>query len=185
MTRVAVAAMALATLAGLLYTLNRIDEVAVAPPAVDNHLPRYTLGQAKLVRYDASGQPSMRATADSIEYFDDESAVASVLKLDVLSGTKTPWHLEAPTGRLAPGSPVLTLSGDVLAQGQWPDNGEAVTVQTPTLTVDSDQHQLSTDAPVIADSLTRRGTGTGMSANWERQDLRLLNNVKMRYDLSR
>lgn len=185
MTRVAVAALAIATVAGLLYALNRIDDVAVVADSTDDRLPRYTLSGAVLVRYDASGQPAMRATATSLEYFDDESAVASSLKLDVLSGTRTPWHIEAPTGRLPPGSKVLALSGNVQADGQWPDNGEAVTLRTPTLKVDPDLHLLSSDALVTAESRSRQGSGTGLAANWLKQDLHLLNNVKMRYEVTR
>ena len=185
MTRIAVAAIAAAALAGLLYTLNRIDDVAVVAGKTDDRLPRYTLTSAVLTRYDADGQPALKATASSLEYFDDESAVATTLTLDTLSGTRTPWHIQAPTGRLAPGSKVLALSGDVIANGQWPDNGEAVIVRTPTLMVDPDHHLLSTDDPVTADSRTRQSSSTGMNANWQQQDLRLLNNVKMRYEVTR
>lgn len=185
MTRIAVAAIAVAALAGLLYTLNRLDEVAVIASTTDDRLPRYTLSNAELTRYDADGQPALRATATSLEYFDDESAQASTLKLDVLSGARTPWHIEAPTGSLAPGSRVMALSGNVTADGQWPDNGEAVSLRTPSLLVDPDRHLLSTDAAVTADSRTRQGSAIGMTANWVQQDLRLINNVKMRYEVTR
>lgn len=185
MTRTAVAAIAVAALAGLLYTLNRIDDVAVVATTVDDRLPRYTLSNAELTRYDADGEAALKATASSLEYFDDESAQATTLVLDVLSGARTPWHITAPTGTLAPGSRVMTLSGNVIADGQWPDNGEAVTVRSPTMKIDPDAHLLSTDADVSADSRTRKGTATGMTANWTQQDLRLLNNVKMRYEVNR
>eukprot|EP01034_Spumella_vulgaris_P011629 gene11629-14798_t len=73
MTRVAVAAIAVASLAGLLYTLNRIDDVAVVSTEADNRLPRFTLTAAELTRYDAAGEPALKATAANLEYFDDES----------------------------------------------------------------------------------------------------------------
>ncbi len=185
MTRVAVAAIAVAALAGLLYTLNRIDDVAVVSTEADNRLPRYTLTAAELTRYDAAGEPALKATAANLEYFDDESAQATTLVVDVLSGTKTPWHITSPTGNLAPGSRVMTLSGEVIANGQWPDNGEAVVVRSPTMKIDPDAHLLSSDVDVHADSRTRKGTAIGMTANWAQQDLHLLNNVKMRYEVNR
>lgn len=185
MTRIAVTAIAVATLAGLLFTLGRIDDIALEPAASDDKLPRYTLTDAELIRFDGTGQPAMKATAATLEYFDDESALATTLVVDVLSGPRTPWHIDAPTGRLSPGSRALTLSGDVVASGQWPDNGEALVLRSPTMTVDPDAHVLRTDAAVLADSRSRKGTAVGMTANWEKQDLRLLDNVKMRYDATR
>lgn len=185
MTRVAVATIAVAALAGLLFTLSRIDDVALAPEAAGSTLPRYTLTGATLTRYDADGQPALKATAATLEYFDDESATATTLVVDVLSGPKTPWHVEAPTGRLRAGSRDIELNGNVVANGQWPDNGEPLVVRAPTMTVNPDRHLLNTAAPVEVESRTRRGTAVGMNANWDQQDLRLLDNVKMRYEATR
>jgi len=184
-TRIAVAGIAALALAGLLFTLSRIDDVAVEPAAPDNRLPRYTLTGAELTRYDVQGQPALKATAATLEYFDDESAQATTLVLDVISGPTTSWHIEAPTGTLKPGSREMRLEGDVVANGNWPDNGEPVTLKTPTLWVDPDSHTLRTDAVVQAASRTRNGSATGMNANWVQHDLHLLNNVKMRYEATR
>lgn len=185
MTRIVVATIAVAALAGLLFTLNRIDDIALDVAASPDKLPRYTLTQADLTRYDAAGQPSMKATAATLEYFDDESATATTLVVDVLSGPKTPWHIEAPAGNLRAGSREIELTGEVVAHGQWPDNGEALVLRSPSMIVNPDTHVLHTAAVVDVDSRTRKGTAVGMDANWEKQDLRLLNNVKMRYDVTR
>lgn len=185
MTRIAVASIAVAALAGLLFTLTRIDDIALEPAKSDDKLPRYTLTGAELTRFDAGGQPSMKATAATLEYFDDESALATTLVVDVLSGTKTPWHIDAPAGNLRAGSRELELTGDVVANGLWPDNGEALVLRSPTMTVNPDTHVLHTAAAVDVESRSRKGTATGMNANWEKQDLRLLDNVKMRYEVTR
>lgn len=185
MTRIAVATIAVAALAGLLFTLNRIDDIALEPAASDDKLPRYTLSGAELTRYDAAGRPAMKATAATLEYFDDESATATTLAVDVLSGPKTPWHIEAPAGALRAGSREIELSGNVVANGQWPDNGEALVLRAPSMIVNPDTHVLRTATAVDVDSRTRKGTATGMNANWEKQDLRLLDNVKMRYEVTR
>ncbi len=185
MTRIVVASIAVAALAGLLFTLTRIDDIALEPAADNDKLPRYTLTGAVLTRFDADGQPAMKATAATLEYFDDESANATTLVVDVLSGPKTPWHIEAPAGMLRAGSRDIELTGDVVANGQWPDNGEALVLRSPTMTVNPDTHLLRTAAAVEVDSKTRNGTAVGMNANWQKQDLRLLDNVKMRYDVTR
>lgn len=185
MTRIVVATIAVAALAGLLFTLNRIDDIALEPSAEDDKLPRYTLTAAELTRFDTAGRPAMTATAATLEYFDDESATATTLVVDVLSGAKTPWHIEAPAGRLRAGSREIELTGEVVAHGQWPDNGEALVLRSPSMTVNPDAHVLHTTAAVDVDSRTRKGTAVGMNANWEQQDLRLLDNVKMRYEVTR
>lgn len=185
MTRIAVATIAVAALAGLLFTLNQIDDIALEPAASDDKLPRYTLTGAELTRYDADGQPAMKATAATLEYFDDESATATTLVVDVLSGARTPWHIDAPAGNLPAGSREIELTGNVVANGQWPDNGEALVLRAPTMTVNPDAHVLHTAAAVAVDSRTRKGTAVGLNANWDKQDLRLLDNVKMRYEVTR
>ena len=121
MTRFVVATIAVAALAGLLFKLNRIDDIALDVAASPDKLPRYTLTQADLTRYDAAGQPSMKATAATLEYFDDESATATTLVVDVLSGPKTPWHIEAPAGNLRAGSREIELTGEVVAHTDWND----------------------------------------------------------------
>lgn len=185
MTRIAVVTVAVAALAGLLFTLSRIDDIALEPAASDDKLPRYTLTNAELTRFDAAGQPTMKATAATLEYFDDESALATTLVVDVLSGTRTPWHIDAPAGNLRAGSREIELTGEVIANGQWPDNGEALVLRSPSMTVNPDTHVLHTAAAVDVESRSRKGTAVGMNANWEKQDLRLLDNVKMRYEVTR
>lgn len=185
MTRIAVAGIAVVALGALLFSLNRIDDIALTEDAPRERLPRYTLNEAELVRYDVDGRPALKARAERLDYFDDESAQATVLVVDVINGPKTPWHLEAPTGMLPQGSGELLLSGGVVANGQWPDTGEPLVVRTPTLAVDPDRHLLRTDAPIDAASATRNGTAVGLSADWVAQDLKLLNQVKMRHDPTR
>jgi len=185
MTRIAVVTVAVAALAGLLFTLSRIDDIALEPAASDDKLPRYTLTNAELTRFDDAGQPAMKATAATLEYFDDESALATTLVVDVLSGTSTPWHIDAPTGNLRAGSREIELTGEVVANGQWPDNGEALVLRSPSMIVNPDTHVLHTAAAVDVESRSRKGTAVGMNANWEKQDLRLLDNVKMRYEVTR
>lgn len=186
MTRPVLIAVLLAALAGLYYTLQRIDDVAITQAAPDNQLPRYTLNGAELTRYDASGAPSLRAKAKTLEYFDDQSAKGEALAVDVLAGVKTPWHLESPGGTLPARSHVFVLDGgDVVATGFWPDNNEPVTVRTTEVWVDPDRHEIHTDRALKFESATRDGSATGLRANWTEQNMNLLNDVKMHYEANR
>ncbi len=182
MTRMMLAAGSALVLAGLFYTLWSIDDVAITTAPVDDKVPRYTLSKALLTRYDADGKPALQATAEMLEYFDDESAHADLLKLDVLSGATTPWRVTAPSGTLPAHSRNFLLEGDVLANGNWPDTGEPLTVRTQSLWVDPDKHELHTNRGVTFDSVSRDGAAVGMNANWAEKNLRLMNDVKMRYE---
>jgi len=183
MTRPYLIAALLLALAGLYYTLQRIDDVAIAPTAPDNTVPRYTLHDALMTRYDASGTPSLRATAKTLQYFDDESAKGDEMVVDVLSGPKTPWNIVSPKATLPAHSHTFLLEGgDVVAKGNWPDNNEPVTVVTTLLWVDPDTHEMHTDRGLTFQSATRDGSATGMRSNWTEQNMSLLNDVKMHYE---
>ncbi|GAC1630971.1 MAG: hypothetical protein NVS9B10_23890 [Nevskia sp.] len=183
MTRAYVIAALVLALAGLYYTLQRIDDVAITQAAPDNKVPRYTLNDAIVTRYDAAGLPSVRATAKTLEYFDDESAKGETLDVDVLAGVRTPWNVTAPNGMLPAHSHAFVLEGEVVAKGNWPDNDEAVTVQTTQLWVDTDRHELHTDRSLSFNSAMRDGSATGMRSNWIDRNMSLLNDVKMHYEV--
>jgi LPS export ABC transporter protein LptC len=171
--------------AGLYRTLQSIDDVTITTAATDGKLPRYTLNDAVITRYDADGVASMRATAKTLEYFDDESAHGETLNVDVLSGVRTPWKITAPSGLLPAHGHAFMLEGDVLAAGNWPDNLEPVTVHTTQLWVDPDQHEIHTDRLATFKSVTRDGSAIGLRSNWIDRNMSLLNDVKMRYEVKK
>lgn len=182
MTRPVLVTLLLLALAGLFYTLQRIDDVALAPVAPDAGLPRYTLNDAVITRYDADGTPAVRATAKTLEYFDDESARGDTLSVDVLSGVRTPWHAAAPSGMLPAHSHSFVLQGEVVADGHWPDTDEPVTVRTTELWIDPDRHEIHTERAVTLTGATRDGSATGLRSNWTDRNMSLLKDVKMHYD---
>jgi len=175
----------LLALIGLLYTLQRSNDVAITPAPEPNALPRYTLTNAVLTRYDTDGRPALRGHAQTLDYYDDESAHAENLQLDLLSTARAPWRATAPSGMLPAHSHRFLLEGNVVAEGRWPDNNEALTIRTEQLWVDPDQHSLQTDRPVTLTGATRDGSAVGVKANWVEQNMELLNDVKMHYEAKR
>lgn len=175
----------LLALIGLLYTLQRSNDVAITPAAEQNALPRYTLTNAVLTRYDANGRPALRGHAQTLDYYDDESAHAENLQLDLLSDTHAPWQATAPSGMLPAHSHRFLLEGEVVAVGRWPDNNEPLTIRTEQLWVDPDLHHLQTERAVTLTSASRDGSAVGMNAGWVDQNMELLNDVKMHYEAKR
>lgn len=183
MTRPVLAVLVLAVVAGLFFTLQRVDDAVLTPAGPDLRLPRYTLNDALLTRYDADGTPALKATAATLEYYDDESAKGTTLNVDVLSGTRTPWNLTAPAAMLPAHQHAFRLEGGpVIAKGQWPDNREDVTITTTLVWVDPDQHEFHTDRALTFQSATRDGSATGLRSNWTNRNMTLLNDVKMHYE---
>jgi LPS export ABC transporter protein LptC len=171
----------LPALAGLFYTFQRMDNSMVETPAPPTTLPRYTLAGADLVRFDSEGEPFLRGQAESIDYFDDQAGLAHNLQVDLATDDERSWHLTAPSANLPPHQRRFMLDGPVLASGEWPDNGEPLSLRTDRLWIDPDRHQIETDAPVDVHSDSRNGNAVGMRSDWAGQSLQLLHNVKMTY----
>lgn len=169
-------------LGALWLTFQRMDEGE--RPVLDENagLPRYTLHDATLMRYDADGLPSLQVTAATVTYFDNESGHAETLHADLLNDGRSGWRLQAPSADLPAHQRRIHLNGAVHGDGHWPDSGEALSLDTAEVWVDPDQRQFSTDAAVTVRSATRQADGTGLRGDWQTQRLQLLHDVVMTYD---
>ena len=183
--RVAIALLLAAALGGLLYTFQRMDSSSVAVRQGLATLPRYTVADAELTRYDTEGAVMLHGQAASVDYFEDQSGRAHDLQVDLISGGDRTWHLTSPAATLPPHQNRFMLEGPVLAGGQWPDSGEELLVRTQQLWVDPERREIDTDAPVELDSPHRSGNAVGLRSDWAQQSMQLLRNVKMSYEQPR
>jgi len=173
----------LASAAALLYSLYLQTRVAPGKPGSSNP-PRYTLDDVDWVRYNGSGQPSLRGHASEIDYYRDRSAIGKGLKITVLRHADTAWIATAPNGEMPAGDQRLRLDGKVQINGRWPDSDQALQIDTTRLWIDLHLHELSTDAGVTLSSVLRNGSATGLRADWMTRTLDLYADVKMTYDRS-
>jgi LPS export ABC transporter protein LptC len=169
-------------LGGLFYTFQHMDNSNVETPEAPVSLPRYTLVNAELTRFDTDGSVSLYGQADTIDYFDDQSGRAQNLLVDLVADGDKTWHLTAPAASLPAHQRRFMLEGPVVANGQWPDSGEKLAVHTDHLWVDPDRHEIDTDAAVDLQSPLRTGNAVGLRSDWTEQTLQLLHNVKMNYE---
>jgi len=169
-------------LGGMYYTLQRMGEPASAPAAAPASPPLYRLNQAELTRYGSDGTPMLRGIAQRVDYFPDQSGQAYDLQLDLLSASGTPWRLSAPGAVLPAGDHRFELSGPVLAEGHWPDDGSALQARTEQLWIDPDLHEIETDAAVELQGELRKGHAQGLRADWSARNLWLLHDVQMQYE---
>ncbi len=165
--------------AWLLFGSRGLDP-APPPAAEGDAAPRYSLKGVNWTRLDAQGKPEFNAQADTADYFDDESARYQQLHLDVVQVGGTPWKMSSPSGAAPAHEKRISMDGPVDVAGAWPD-GEALTMQTPQLWVDPVNRQLNTEAGVKFNSVSRSGQARGMKADWTKQTVQLLGNVRMEY----
>jgi LPS export ABC transporter protein LptC len=168
-------------LAGLFFTFQRMDNSIVETAQAPAALPRYTLSGAELTRFDSDGSASLYGQADTVDYFDDQSARAQNLRMDLLAEGEATWHLTAPAANLPARQRRFMLEGPVVANSRFPDNDEPFAAHTDYLWVDPDLHEVDTDAPVDVKSQHRNGNAVGLRSDWAEQTLVLLHNVRMNY----
>jgi LPS export ABC transporter protein LptC len=174
----------LAAVLGVLLVLwsLRDDGGPAEEEALGPELPRYVLRGAEWSRFDEKGRLEFQGSADTIDYFDDESARMRTFALSVFGREGAPWSATAPEGYAPPGGNQqrLQLRGGVEGRGRWPD-GEDLEFRTPELWVDTKAETLSTDAKVMLDSRSRNAVARGLRVAGPQQHLSLLHDVEMRY----
>lgn len=173
----------LASVIALIYTLYLQSRVTPSAPGNANP-PRYTLDDVDWVRYNDNGQPSLRAHAAQIDYYNDQRAIGSTLKVTILRNNGTVWTATAPSGEMPADDKRMRLDGKVRINGRWPDNGQPLRIDTTRLWISPRIHELSTDAGVTLSSDNRNGSATGLRADWLTQTLHLFADVRMTYDRS-
>lgn len=175
---VATLSLGLLTVGAALLTLNNYQRASQhVPTAETRQLPRYTLRDAHWTRLDAEGAPQYVAQAQSIEYYDDESARLRQPHVSAFGGSSSPWTLQAPAGSTPANSRDLRLEGGVRVHGYWAD-GRELNVTTPHLWLDNQQRLLRTDAEVKLESVGRQLQARGLAADADGSRIRLLDQVR-------
>lgn len=165
----------------LLATWRGVAPAPRAPVEAAQALPRYTVKDGRWIRYNVRGEPEFVVSAQSIEYYDDESARLATIEMHSLGGASSPWRLSAPEGYAPPQSQHrLQLKGGVEAMGHWPE-GEPLNFTTQYLWIDEKNRNLFTDAAVEIRGRSRSATADGLRADWVGQSVELLGHTKMRY----
>lgn len=170
----------LVALLGLVLVLLRSGQPQPSAAVAQADQPRYTLRAAQWRRFDAQGRLEFEGRAQSIEYFDDESARLAQFELTAFGASGEPWTATAPEGFAPVGAKRLRLSGGVDGQGRWPDQ-EPLSFRTEELWLDSTAQRLETEAPVQVRSATRQVDARGLRVEAQTRQIALLHDVKMRY----
>lgn len=179
-TRVAIVLLPLLVILLVYLTLRGFGTRTSPVEQVKVERPRYVLKGAEWTRYDEQGQPEVRATALSIDYFDDKSARLNTLEMDRLGGGNGPWHLSAATGVMPANQERMQLGRPVTVTGDLQDLGP-VRIVSDTLWVDFERKEIHTGDSVLLSGEGRNARATGLRADWNGERVQLLQDVHVDY----
>ena len=137
-----------------------------------NTAPRYRIEKLRALRTDAKGEPLVRLTADSADYFDNGAAALQNIETVGLSGEAAPWALKSPTGTVAPGEKRLLLQAPVTGTGRW-TSGEPFNFAGSAVWVDDAKRQFYSSEPITLDSPTRTAKAKGFTATFDGKTLKM------------
>ena len=152
---------------------DRSEDIPLPPPEAD-----YYLRGAELSSMDENGKLIYRVHAGDVLHYPDQSISLADVSVNYLNG---PWTLTAESGYLPPGEQTLQLTGDVRMHGTL-RTGDTVRLQTPSMLIAFADKRIETDAPVQMNSDEVEANATGMRTDLNGQELKLLSDVRVRYD---
>jgi LPS export ABC transporter protein LptC len=153
------------------------ESITAADPA------RYEARGADWTRTDTDGEPVFRVRAERLTMHASERVAIEAPRVRGL-GENDSWSLTAPLGEVPADSRSLRLSGGVDIEGEWPD-GSALKGQTQELIVALSERELRSEHAVTLQGTGRRMQGVGLLADIDGERLRLLDEVRVRYDDAR
>lgn len=166
----------------LVLAMQHFDQGQPEPVAqVATRQPQYTLDNAEWTRIGADGKPEFHITAQTIDYYPDESITLHDLIMDHLAQGTSPWRLTAPLGEVPAHQQRVSLENNVIVSGQLKDNNP-LQLTTTQLWVDHQRKQIYTDQPVtLTGANGQQAHAVGMLAQIDGNSVQLLHNVTVNY----
>ncbi|ORE85462.1 hypothetical protein ATO7_14608 [Oceanococcus atlanticus] len=181
-TRIGLAALPLALIPAILIGVATQVRTPGARPAAEVPKPPpeadYYIRGAQLSSMDEQGQLLYRVNAANVLHFPDDSVSMADVEVDYLNG---PWTLTARSGHIPPGEESLELSGDVKMHGTL-RTGETVNLSTDSIRIRFAERLIDTESTVHMNSDSVNATATGLRTDMAGQELRLLSDVRVRYE---
>ena len=141
----------------------------------------YFLKKAELIGMGQEGKVLYRVTADEAsQSLDDESIGMTDVHLMYDPASEIPWDIVADSGRIPPGGNIIRLQGQVSAVSRN-RGGSVTTIRTYYLEVDPISQTAITEQQVIVEFDEQKVDATGLRADLERNQFKLLSNVSGKF----
>jgi len=172
MNRLTAAGLALVVLAISVLMWQGANAPESSGEAATQGQPRYRIEKLRALRTDEQGQPLVRLTADTADYFDGGAAALTNIETVGLSGEAAPWALKSPSGTVAAGDKRLLLHAPVSGTGRW-SSGEAFTFAGSAVWVDDAKRQFYSSEPITIDSPSRTAKARGFTGSFDGKTLKM------------
>lgn len=137
----------------------------------------YYLDKATLRGTNKQGELLFSVSAAQAKRSDDNDRIElERVKLDYGPPNSLPWKVKAYDGFITPGGKYIVLRGKVVATSER-EGSETITIRTPWLRVESETLIAETKEDVTLEFGDRVVYATGMEANFETNNLKLLADV--------
>lgn len=177
-TREIIFALILLALAAMLWQLLKNEEPEIVTNTISQEaIPGYYLDNAKLTRYNKSGQAEYTISAEKIEQ-DLVSNNLNLSKIQVNYHTQGNWTIEAENAVLPATRELISFSGNVVAAQGSESN---TSFKSDSLSYDIANQMLSTKDSIQATNGQQVITATGMTLDMKNERINLLSRVKIRF----
>jgi LPS export ABC transporter protein LptC len=141
----------------------------------------YYLNQAELTGTGPDGKMLFQVwTRRAAQSVGDSSIQMDEVRMVYGPPTALPWEINANTGRIPADASVIELTGDVVATSATEGKNPTV-IRTQRLDVNPATRQANTTRKVTLEFDGRTVNATGMHANFETNELKLLSNVNGKF----
>lgn len=155
------------------------NDAAVDRPEPD---PGYAARDAEVIETDAEGREMYRLNAELIR----QDPVSGVVELESIAmnyrtAEDALWKVNAQRGTVLEAGDRIDLEGKVRVTGPMPDTTSTIALDTESLTFETQQERISTDAPVTMTWTGHKLSSRGLSANLKDGRVQLKSSVHGRF----
>ncbi len=174
----------LALLSQWLLNLNEAGQRA--PESKPRHEPDYTMDNFVITAMDSAGKPAHRLQASRmVHYADDGSSEFTRPDITLYQEDAAPWEMHAERGWMSKDHKRILLQDEVLIENPAAAPSEVWHLKTRDLTLLPDEDYAETAAPVTITGRTSVTSGVGMQVFIKQGRLKLLSQVRGRYEAKR
>ncbi len=167
------------------WVLERFDDDKRVVRKARDHDPDYYMQNFVRTAMDAEGWVKDRLSADfMVHYPDDDTSELVQPRLEIYNESDDPWHVVAERAWVGPGNDVVLLYGEVEIWRPGADGGRRLEVLTRDLRVLMREDYAETDNPTIIRSPTMVVNSIGMRANFGRNRIELVDQVRSRHEVN-
>lgn len=131
---------------------------------------------------DKQGKPNLRiATPKLVHYAEKDTATLQTPELTLYRKSPTPWYINADTGTTADGVENVTFKDNVVIHHAADENNPATIIKTELLYVKPNKQIAETPAPITLIQPGLKVSATGLNADMNTGNIKLLSQARGEY----